>query len=299
LNNLWPLIAQQAVNAASLGAIYALLAVGLALIYSVLGLINFAHGELMTIAGYALVFLTVTNLPWLPAALLAIAAAVGAALAMERVAFRPVRGAEPTTLLLTSVAVGIVVQTSFQIAVSPQPLGARYPGVLYTTIPVADVRIGVLPLVAAALAILATISLGFFLKLTVLGLSIRAAAEDFTMTRVLGVRASRVVATTFALSGLLAGIAGLMWAAQRGSVDPLMGSIPLLKAFVAAVLGGLGSIPGAVLGAVLLGVMEIALQAILPSNLSPFRDAIVFGIVIGVLTIRPRGLLPPSVSERV
>jgi branched-chain amino acid transport system permease protein len=299
LNNLWPLIAQQAVNAASLGAIYALLAVGLALIYSVLGLINFAHGELMTIAGYALVFLTVTNLPWLPAALLAIAAAVGAALAMERVAFRPVRGAEPTTLLLTSVAVGIVVQTSFQIAVSPQPLGARYPAVLYTTIPVADVRIGVLPLVAAALAILATISLGFFLKLTVLGLSIRAAAEDFTMTRVLGVRASRVVATTFALSGLLAGIAGLMWAAQRGSVDPLMGSIPLLKAFVAAVLGGLGSIPGAVLGAVLLGVMEIVLQAILPSNLSPFRDAIVFGIVIGVLTIRPRGLLPPSVSERV
>jgi branched-chain amino acid transport system permease protein len=295
----WQLFAQQAVNAASLGAIYALLAVGLALIYSVLGLINFAHGELMTIAAYAMVFATAASLNWLPAVLLAVLVAVLAALLMERIGFRPVRGAEPTTLLLTSVAISFIIQTVFQVFVSSQPLGATYPAVLYETVPVGGVRIGILPLVAAGLAVIATIGLALFLRYSILGLSIRAAAEDFTMTRILGIPANRVVATTFAVSGLLAGVAGLMWAAQRGSVDPLMGSVPLLKAFVAAVVGGLGSVSGAVVCAVLLGVLEIALEATLPNSLLPFRDAIVFAVVIGVLTVRPRGLMPPTVSERV
>jgi branched-chain amino acid transport system permease protein len=295
----WEFISQQAVNAVSLAAIYALLAVGLAVIYSVLGLINFAHGELMTIAAYAMVFLTAQSLNWLPAAVLAVLVGGIAAYGMDRVAFRPVRGADPTTLLLTSIAVGLMIQTAFQIGVSPLPQGAEYPDFFYDTVSVGGVRIGVLPLLAAALAIVATVGLTVFLRSSVLGLSIRAAAEDFTVTRLLGVPANRVVGTAFVLSGLLAGLAGLMWAAQRGSVDPLMGATPLLKAFVAAVLGGLGSIPGAVLGAALLGTAEITLQASLPESLTPFRDAFVFGIVIVVLLIRPRGLLPPPVSERV
>jgi branched-chain amino acid transport system permease protein len=218
---------------------------------------------------------------------------------MDRIAFRPVRGADPTTLLLTSIAVGLMIQTAFQIGVSPLPKGADYPEFFYDTVSIGDVRIGVLPLVAAGLAIVATAALTVFLRSSVLGLSIRAAAEDFTVTRLLGISANRVIGTAFVLSGLLAGLAGLMWAAQRGSVDPLMGATPLLKAFVAAVLGGLGSIPGAVLGAALLGTTEIVLQAWLPQNLIPFRDAFVFGLVIIVLLIRPRGLLPPPVSERV
>jgi branched-chain amino acid transport system permease protein len=295
----WEFISQQAVNATSLAAIYALLAIGLAVIYSVLGLINFAHGELMTIAAYAMVFLTAQSLSWVFAAVLAVLVGGIAAFGMDRIAFRPVRGADPTTLLLTSIAVGLMIQTAFQIGVSPLPKGAEYPEFVYDTVSVGGVRIGVLPLLAAGLAIVATAALTVFLRRSILGLSIRAAAEDFTVTRLLGVPANRVVGTAFVLSGLLAGLAGLMWAAQRGSVDPLMGATPLLKAFVAAVLGGLGSIPGAVLGAALLGTAEITLQASLPPSLIPFRDAFVFGIVIVVLLIRPRGLLPPPVSERV
>jgi branched-chain amino acid transport system permease protein len=271
----------------------------LAVVYSVLGLINFAHGELMTIAAYAMVFLTAQSLNWVFAAVLAVLVGGIAAYGMDLIAFRPVRGADPTTLLLTSIAIGLMIQTTFQIGVSPLPQGADYPEFLYDTVAVGGVRIGVLPLVAAGLAIVATVALSVFLRSSILGLSIRAAAEDFTVTRLLGVPANRVVGTAFVLSGLLAGLAGLMWAAQRGSVDPLMGATPLLKAFVAAVIGGLGSIPGAVLGAALLGTAEITLQASLPPSLIPFRDAFVFGIVIIVLLIRPRGLLPPPVSERV
>jgi branched-chain amino acid transport system permease protein len=296
----WGFISQQAVNALSLASIYALLAVGLAVIYSVLGLINFAHGELMTIAAYAMVFFTTESLNWVLAATLAVVVGGVAAYGMDRIAFRPVRGADGPTLLLTSIAVGLMIQTAFQIGVSPLPQAAEYPGFVYDTVGVSGgVRIGVLPLIAAGLAILATAALVIFLRRSILGLSIRAAAEDFTVTRLLGVPANRVVGTAFVISGLLAGLAGLMWAAQRGSVDPLMGATPLLKAFVAAVLGGLGSIPGAVLGAALLGTAEITLQAWLPQNLIPFRDAFVFGIVILVLLVRPRGLWPPPVSERV
>jgi len=292
-------VLQQVVNAVSVGAVYALVALGLALVYSVLGLINFAHGELMTIGAYAFVFTAMAGVPIFLGVPFAIAASASSAVVMERIAFRPVRGAGPTTLLLTSVAVSVMLQTAFQMVISPLPRGAQLPDVLYQAVHLGPVQLSVLPLVSAVTAILGSGIVVTALRKSDIGISIRAAAEDFTVTRLLGVPAQQVVQWTFLMSGAVAGLAGVIWMAQRGSVDPLMGAIPLLKAFVAAVLGGLGSVPGAILGGFTLGAGEILLQAFLPTALLPFRDGIVFALVIAVLTVRPRGLMPARLGERV
>ncbi len=137
-----------------------------------------------------------------------------------------------------------------------------------------------------------------FLKRTLLGIAIRAAAVDFPTTRLMGLRANRVILAAFAISGLLAGVSGLLWIAQRGSVDPLMGFLPVLKAFIAAILGGIGNLTGAVIGGFFLGAIEIGLQAVLPEPVQPFRDAIALSLVVLVLLYRPQGLFGAAPSVR-
>jgi branched-chain amino acid transport system permease protein len=289
---------QQFVNAVSLGGIYALLALGLAMVFSIMGLINFAHGELMTIGGYALFFSLSVGLPFGLAALVAIAAATLAAALMERVAFRPVRGAGAATLLLTSFAVSIILQILFQNLISARPKAVRIPEFLSGAIEVGSYRLSVISAVSIGVTALMLVALVVFLRRTLLGIAMRAAAENFSATRLMGIEANRVVATAFALSGLLAGVSAILWVAQRGSVDPLMGLLPVLKAFIAVVVGGLGSLTGAVAGGFLLGFIEVTLQAMLPGSLLPFTDAFVLSLVIAVLLIRPQGLLARS-AERV
>ena len=126
----------------------------------------------------------------------------------------------------------------------------------------------------------------------------RAAAEDFPVVRLMGIPAGRVIATAFALSGVLAGIAALLWVAQRASVDPLMGAVPVVKAFIATVVGGLGSLPGAVVGGLLLGAIEIGLDAVLPPSVVPYRDAFVLSGVILILLFRPQGVIPAATVRR-
>lgn len=289
---------QQFFNAVSLGGIYALLALGLAMVFSIMGLINFAHGELMTIAGYALFFSLSAGLPFGAAALVAIAAATLAAALMERVAFRPVRGAGAATLLLTSFAVSIILQILFQNLISARPKAVRIPGFLSGAIEVGSYRLPVISAVSIGVTALMLVALVVFLRRTLLGISMRAAAENFSATRLMGVEANRVLTTAFALSGILAGVSAILWVAQRGSVDPLMGLLPVLKAFIAVVVGGLGSLTGAVAGGFLLGFIEVTLQAVLPSNLLPFADAFALSLVIAVLLVRPQGLLGRP-AERV
>jgi branched-chain amino acid transport system permease protein len=292
------ILIQQLVNALSLGGTYALLALGLAVVFSVLGMINFAHGELMTIAGYAFFFsiaLGLTPVLAVPVALFAAALAAGL---MERIAFRPLRGASGTTLLITSFAVSGVLQVVFQNGISTRPQPVPIPNALAGAIGIGPFHIGVIQCVSIAATFVMVALLTLFLKRTLIGIAIRAAAIDFPMTRMMGVRANRVIATTFVISGLLAGVSGLLWVAQRGSVDPLMGFLPVLKAFIAAILGGIGSLSGAVAGGFLLGFIEIGLQAFLPEKVLPFRDALALGLVILVLLYRPQGLIQAAGSAR-
>ena len=284
---------EQTGNALSLGGIYALLAIGLAVVYSILGLINFAHGALMTLTGYVLVFAAALGLPFVAAALLAALVVMAGAVLLERVAFRPVRKASGATMLLTSFAVAVLLQLAFQLFISTRPQIVALPSFLTSTVAIGGIAIGVNRLMSVAVTAVVLIALNQFLSRTIIGLAMRAAAEDFDVTRLMGIRANRVIATAFALSGLLAAVAAVLWIAQRSSVDPMMGLIPVLKAFIAATIGGLGSLMGAVLGGLLLGVIEIYLAAYLPEAALPFHDAITLGIVILVLVARPHGLIAP------
>ncbi|MFJ6321548.1 MULTISPECIES: branched-chain amino acid ABC transporter permease [unclassified Rhizobium] len=282
---------QQLVNALSLGGTYALLALGLAVVFSIMGLINFAHGELMTAAGYGLCFALIIGLPFGVAIIVALAVAILLVLLMERTAFRPVRGASGTTLLLTSFAVSAILRVLFQNFVSARPKPVPMPMSLSGTIEIAGLHIGIIQGISILVTFIMLAGLNLFLRTTVLGRAMRAASEDFAIVRLMGIRANAVVATAFAISGLLAGVAGILWVAQRGSVDPLMGFLPVLKAFIAAIIGGLGSLSGAVAGGFLLGFIEVFLQAYLPDSLLSYRDAFTILLVIAVLLFAPQGLL--------
>lgn len=286
------LVVQQLINAIALGGVYALLALGLAIVFSIMGLVNFAHGEIMTLGGYAMFFVTVQFGAPLPLVFLAaIATAMVTALLMERIAFRPVRGSSVATMLLTSFAVSVILQVTFQNVISPRPRGVQLPPELSQVVEVFGIGIGLIQLLAIVMVLASLGLLTLFLRRTTLGISMRAAAQDFSVARLMGIRADGVIATAFAISGLLAGVAAFLWVAQRGSVDPAMGLTPVIKAFIASVMGGLGSLPGAVVGGFVLGIIEVTLQAWLPQEALPFKDAITLTLVIAILLWRPQGLL--------
>lgn len=289
---------QQLINALALGGTYALLALGLAMVFSVLGLINFAHGELMTITGYGMFFALAAGVPYLPALVIGILLATGAAVLMERVAFRPVRDASPTTMLLTSFAVSTILHILFQNLISARPRAIPVPNGLAGAIDLGIVQIGTIQLVSIVVTALSLAGLTLFLRRSMLGVAMRAAAQDFGITRLMGINANMVISTAFAISGLLAGIAGVLWLFQRGSVDPMMGFNPVLKAFIAVVLGGLGSLSGAVLGGFALGIIEVALRAYLPESVLPYREALSLSLVIAVLFFWPGGMVARRESVR-
>jgi branched-chain amino acid transport system permease protein len=292
------MLLQHIVNAISLGGIYALLALGLAIVFSIIGLINFAHGELMTVAGYSLFGALLFGAPFPAAVMIAVIVAALAAVAMERVAFRPMRGASVTSLLLTSFAVSALLKVLFQNGVSARPQPLAMPEWMTGSYHIGAVAIGVGPTISICVSLLSLVALELFLRRTVTGTAMRAAAEDFDVVRLVGIPASRVIATAFALSGVLAGLAAMLWVAQRASVDPLMGAVPVIKAFIATVVGGLGSLSGAVVGGLLLGVIEVGLNAALPESVVPYRDAFVLSCVILILLFRPNGVIPAASVRR-
>lgn len=291
------LVVQIAVDAISLGALYALLALGLALVYSVLGLLNFAYGELITVCGYTMVAMVALGTPWIVAGLIGVVAAGITSVLIERAAFRPLRGATFTTLLFTSFAVSVILQNLARQVISPRPRGLSVPSVLDQTITVGAVRLGVLSVVTLAVAGTTLAIFGVVLQRTRVGLALRASAADFDVARLLGIRATRVILFAFAASGVVAGIAGVLWMARRGAVTPGTGFTPVLKAFIATVIGGLSDLRGAVLGGLALGALEVTLSVTLPGPARPFVDALALAVVVAVLYLRPQGFLG-RVQER-
>ena len=286
------LFVQQTVNALALGGTYALLALGLAVVFSIMGLINFAHGELMTISGYTLMYCGIMGVPFAVSVPLAISAAVLAAVAMERIAFRPVRGGSGATMLITSFAVEMILQVLFQNLISARSQAVALPQILSQSVHLGNVIIGVNKIAAIVATVLMLIFLDRFMNRQKTGIAMRAAAEDFAVARLMGIRANTVIAGAFAISGLLAGVAAVLWVSQRASVDPLMGFTPVLKAFIAAILGGLGSLRGAVAGGFMLGFIEVYLAAFLPQEFQEFREPIGLGLVVLILLFRPNGMIP-------
>jgi branched-chain amino acid transport system permease protein len=230
------------------------------------------------------------GLPWVAFAAMSVLVGVVAALAMERIAFRPVRDASPATLLLTSLGLSIIIQALLQMLISPRERAVPQPDWLLDSFEVAGLRVQAVQLLAIGVTIVSLVALTMIIQRTRMGIAMRAAAEDFDATRLMGISANRVVAVAFAISGLLASLAAILLLARRGTVHPSMGLLPVLKAFVATVLGGFGSLTGAAVGGFLLGFLEVALRAWLPQDVAGFTEGILFAIVGFLLFLRPNGL---------
>ena len=288
-------VVQQSLNALSFGAEYALIALGLAIVFSIMGLVNFAHGEVIAIGGYSMMVMAAIAFRN-PIIIIvgAIFASVIMAVFLERIAFRPVRYADATTGLLTAFGVSLILQNLFLLLVSPRPIAVTSMYFLDWPIKLGSIRISSLQIFETAATLLAIFFLVLFLKRSFLGIAMRAASLDFEMVRLMGIRANRVIATAFAISGLLAGIAAIFIIARRGAVDPTLGFNPVLKAFVACVVGGFGSLTGAVLGGFLLGALEVGMLVILPQSYGGMKDAFVFAIIAIILVWRPEGILSPQ-----
>jgi branched-chain amino acid transport system permease protein len=295
-------------DAAALGSLYALVALAIGLVFGIMRLINFAQGDYLTIGAYALVVPTASvtppllfgALPWPLMVAGVLATCIIVALLTERIAFRPLRNANPATLLISSFAVSYFLQHALMLVHTGRPKSIAMGSSLAQAIDIFGVRIPGVQLVTMGVTISLLIGFVILLKKTAIGIQMRAAAENFQMARLLGVRANKVIAFGFALSGFLAGIVSLLLVAQTGTLDIKMGIMPVIFAFFATVIGGMGSLAGAALGGFLVGVASVLLQAYLPPDLRAFRDAGVFALVILVLLVRPKGLIPSSASrERV
>jgi branched-chain amino acid transport system permease protein len=207
-----------------------------------------------------------------------------------------VRDSNPTTLLITSFAVSYLLQNLAILILGSTPRSGQVSGALSKSFQIGDLSISKLNVVTIVVTLALLGGLGLFLNRTAMGVQMRAAAENFRMARLLGVPANRVIATAFGISGLLAAIAAIFLTAQTGTVSPTLGLTPVLFAFMATVLGGLGSLSGAVVGGFLLGAASVALQALLPVEISGYRDAFLFGAVLLVLVLRPQGLIVPRTA---
>ena len=284
-------IIQFLITVLNLGSIYALLALGLVVVFGQLGFLNFAHGDLMTLFGYSLLFQTVWGMPFWLAVIFSIIFAGLCAVAMERIAFRPLRGHNPMSLLITSFAISSALHVIFQITISPRSKPVHIPEFLSGYLTFGDVYIGRAQIFTVFVSIGSLLLLRYFLTNSRMGIALRASAADFDVARTMGIKANRVIALAFFLSGVLAGVAALLWISQRGVVAPAMGLTPMIKALIAAIIGGLTNPKGALYGGFLLGGLEATLLSILPDEYVVFRDAVVLMILIAFLIYRPNGII--------
>jgi len=289
---------QTLIDAISVGSLYALSALGIGLLFGIMRLVNFAHSEFITIGVYVLMM---TAGVWFPlAAPVTIAVVVLLALAVDRLAFRRLRSSDPATLLITSFAISFLLQNVLVLVFGARPIGFDLLPELGKPIVINEVRIPGINLVTIGVTVVLLVAIAFLLRRTRIGIEMRAAAVDFRMARLLGVRGDRVIALAFGLSGLLAAVVSILFSAQTGIASPTLGLQLALVGFVATVIGGMGSLVGAVLGGMAVGMFTVFLQALLPPEWRVFREAFVYLVVIAVLIFRPQGLFRSAAArERI
>ena len=290
---------QQIIDGLGRGGIYALLALGIAVIFGVMHLINFAHGELITVSAYTSYWLFASGFNWGFIAPAIIVVAVLTAVIIEFVAFRWVRGAPDFTMLMTSFGVHFLVQALFVMYVSANFRQFPRPGWIFDTWRIGDLSLEVFDLAVIAATLVTLLGTYWLLQRTMFGVSLRAAAEDFDTARLMGIRSNRVIRGAFILSGVLAGVAAIFWLMRSGQAGPTAGLNPMLKGVLAALIGGLGSLSGAVLGGITLGLVEVLLISRLPGGTAGLTDGIVFLLIALLFVFRPQGLITVRRVERV
>lgn len=290
------LLGQQLLNGLVTGSTYALIALGYTMVYGVLQLINFAHGEIyMTGAFVGLLLVSVVKLPFVWALLLAMAAAATVGVVVEFLAYRPLRRSSRLAVLISAIGMSIFLQNVGLWIFGPSTK-SFLPPFNVTTMQIGSLRTNTLSLLTLGIALVMMIGLQYLVRNTKMGKAMRAVAQDRDTAALMGISVNKTIAFTFAIGSALAAAAGVMVGMLFNAVVPTMGVMPGLKGFVAAVLGGIGNIPGAMLGGIVLGMAETLGVTLLSSQ---WRDAIAFAILILVLLYRPSGLLGARVEEKV
>ena len=289
---------QNCLNGLSIGSIYALIAIGYTMVYGILRLINFAHGDIFMMAGYFMIIcMTDLLIPWYISIILVIVFTVLLGVIIEKVAYKPLRSAPRMSVMISAIGVSYFLQNFATYVFSAQPKG--YPaadmGFLSKTVQFGSISTMLVTFITPILTVALVFALVFLIKKTKIGMAMRAVSKDFETARLMGIRINSVISFTFAIGCGLAAIGSVLYFIPRSSVYPLAGSLPGLKCFVAAVFGGIGSIPGALVGGFLIGICETFIKA---SAYSEFSDAITFVILIVVLLVRPTGLFGEKLKEK-
>ena len=283
---------QQLINGVSLGSIYALIALGYTMIYGIIKLINFAHGDIYMVGAY-IGFFAVTRAEMSIVPAMVVTGLLG--MLVERLAYKPLRHAPRISILITAIGVSFFLEYASMYFVTPTP--RTFPNVIDNiAYNIGPFVVNGQQMMIMGITLILMVILTYIVQKTKLGKAMRAASFDVETAQLMGINADRVISYTFCIGSALAAAAGVLVGVYYNSIDPLMGIMPGLKAFVAAVLGGIGILPGAVTGGIILGVIEAMVSGFLSST---FRDAAAFGILILVLLFKPSGLLGKNRREKV
>ena len=279
----------------SLGGQYALIAIGYTMVYGILRLINFAHGDVFMVAGLMGIYFSAT-LPLYIALPLVLVMTVVLGFLIERLAYKPLRTAPRMSVMISAIGVSYFLQNTATYITGGQPM--VYPEIswLTKTVTIAGTPTKLVVLITPVLVILLVLGLTQLINHTKVGMAMRAVSRDFETAQLMGIKINSVISVTFIIGSALAAIAGVLLCSTYPQLTPYTGAMPGIKAFVAAVFGGIGSIPGAMIGGILLGVIEILSKAFISSELA---DAIVFGVLIVVLVVKPTGILGKKINEKV
>ncbi|MCR5400703.1 MAG: branched-chain amino acid ABC transporter permease [Treponema sp.] len=297
---------QQLVNGLTLGSIYALIALGYTMVYGIVKLINFAHGDIMMMGAYAGYFVLMAAGPTIPGLLGAFVSAMVLcgflALAIERLAYRPLRNAPRLNSLITAIAVELILQNFMRVLPFVGPNPRPFPTMKIINLSVIKgaegtlLSVSNLQLIVFISSIVLMVLLNFIVNKTKTGKAMQAVSFDLQASSLMGINVNRIIAITFLIGAVLAGAGGVLYATAYPQVDPMLGYIPGLKAFVAAVLGGIGSVPGAMVGGVLLGIVETLTKGYINSQ---FADAISYSLLIVILLVKPTGIFGKKKTVKV
>ncbi|MDR2247854.1 MAG: branched-chain amino acid ABC transporter permease [Treponema sp.] len=293
------LFLQHLSNALSLGSLYALIAIGYTMVYGILRLINFAHGDVFMLGGYIAFYgITLLFMPWWVGFIVAFGLTGILGIALERVAYKPLRHSPKISIMISAIGASFLIENLATVIFGGRPKGFPVPEIFNRVVRLGSVSVMSISLFIPVLTAALLAALLVIIYKTKTGMAMRAVSTDLAAARLMAIDVNQIVSFTFGTGSVLAAVGGVMWALKYPQLNPTMGMIPGLKCFIAAVIGGIGNIGGAVLGGLLLGFIEIMIIAFLPT-LTGYRDAFAFVLLIVVLLVKPSGLLGKNQIEKV
>lgn len=289
--------AQQVIYGLTVGCLYGLLAIGYTMVYGVLRLINFAHGDLLMVSAYVAFFgIVMFSLPWPLALVIAALFTAVTGILIDRGAYKPIRKSPRISALITAIGVSFLLENLALVFIGGRPKPFPTPALFNGSLSLGQMKIPVLSLWVLGVTLVLLVMVILIVHRTRVGMAMRALSRDIETVSLMGIDENRVISFTFALGSVLAAFGGVMWCMKYPAVEPFMGVIPGLKAFVAAVLGGIGNVTGAAIGGLILGLAEVLIVAIEP-DWSGYRDAIAFCIMIVILLTRPTGIMGENLPD--